>query len=153
LAKRSIKEIIEDWEFSVWKAEYPRTFQSRRDAYYRLFNTLKQEGYGWEDFSPSDDKYIKSFTVGDKGTGQQRHQWTKYADKHILDAKIQYFGTRGKIAPAEALPEEKSVSEEEIKIQEPVPLPNKLKEYVPSQKALEAIDKSFKFEVSDEDIE
>jgi len=157
LAKRTVKEIIEDWVFSVWKQDLPRTFHARRDAYYRLFATFAQEGYSWDDVGLYEEKYIKSFTVGTKGTGTQKKEWNEYADKHILDAKVNAFGVRGKIA--DSLP----VKEEPLnEVNHPTPerireaaLPDngKLKEHVPNQRDLEAIDKNFKFEVTDEDIE
>ena len=163
MAKRTVKEIIEDWVFSVWKEELPRTFQTRRDAYYRLFNTLAQEGYGWDDVSVHDEKYLKSFTVGKKGTGQQKAEWGEYADKHILDAKIHAFGTRGEIAqvrqkasPVQKLLDPYSVPKEvrEAETEEPQPEQRRgrFKEYVPNPKNLEVIDKMFRFEFTDEDI-
>jgi len=151
LAKRSVREIIEDWAFSVWKEELPRTFHTRRDAYYRLFDTLAQEGYGWDDVSLQDDKYIKSFTVGKKGTCQQRAEWNEYADKHILDAKIHSFGTRGAIADSKSRPKgPEKQPEAEAAAEEPKP--SKFKKYVPDPKNLEEIDKMFRFQFTDEDI-
>jgi hypothetical protein len=155
LAKRTVTEVIEDWVFSVWKQELPRTFQARREAFYRLFDTLKEEGYGWNDVGGIEDRYIKSFTVGNKGTGQQKKEWNEWADKHILDAKIHSFGTRGKIAGAReventAPPEGEKT---DAPAQETESRSPKLKDYVPNSKALDDIDKMFKFDFTDEDIE
>jgi len=162
LAKRSIEEVIDEWYFSVWREDRPGTPQEREASYNRLFDTLSNvEGYGWDDWSIHHDKLIKEHTVGNKGTASKRAEWTKAADIYIKKAKIKWFGTRGEIAsgtgPGKAVAPtqvtEQGAPSNEESIEQAPPKESKLKEYVPNQKALEEIDKNFKFEFTDEDIE
>jgi len=112
LNKRTPREIIEDWVFTVWKIVRPSSFDSRQECYFMLFNTFAEEGYSWENIGSLEEKVIKSFTVPNKGTKAEKDFWNESADKYILQAKMAAFGPRGKIASGER---KFSAEEEELK--------------------------------------
>ena len=115
----------------------------------RLFETLKNYGFNRDDWMLSHAKLTKDYTVGKKGTGKQLQEWGEAADKHILDAMNKVYGNRVKIVESVDIKKVAPKKVEKIEA-EPKQPP---KDYKPNDRVLDYIDKNFKFEGTDEDLE
>lgn len=175
MAKRSIRDIITDWGFFVWRDEAPSNLRARQDAYQRLYTTFKLEGYTEDDITISDENFIREeFTVGSKKrVGSNWDRFNKAAKAHQLEAKKRVFGP-GFIASSEESSSGKpyaknresldisnianSTSEssdaKEKRVPEENEKPSKYKLYEPDPKEIEKINQLFKFDgFTDEDLE
>jgi hypothetical protein len=160
----SISEIVQEWYLNLWKVDRPNTSNGRFECYLRLFETIKQHGYARDDWSFMEERNLLEYTVNPrKGTPKADvDRWTKAAKQHIAHAINQVYGARIKIAAAPATkPAPQYANADRHEADGCCPTPEetaaeppkkKYKQYVPDEKALEEIDRNFKFEFTDDDL-
>jgi hypothetical protein len=149
--KKSLNFIIDQWAIHVWKKENPQNKDHRFDAFDRLFRTIQDHKYAFDDIHDSTKRYIKTHTVPKKGPKDKIEAWNKAADIHIEHAIAKVFGPQVEIAVSNneklpnAVPKSQPIEEQTIQ--------SKVREHVPNEKVLEYIEKNFKFEGDDSDLE